>query len=136
MTRIASRCLCLAAGLYLSFGTGVSVAHHSGSKYDFGKLLTLEGTVREFQWTNPHAIIWVNVESEQSEGPELWAVQLTSPGNLRRNGWSHRSLQPGDRVRIDLHPLRDGGAGGGLNKVTIMESGEVLHHFPPRAGSG
>ena len=120
--------------LFLTLIVSASLAHHSGSRYDFDKTITLEGTIQEFQWTNPHAIIWVNVEKDR-EAAELWAIQMTSPGNLRRNGWSHRSLQPGDRVRIDVHPLRDGGPGGGLSKVTMLGTGKILYHFPPRTAS-
>ena len=106
------------------------LAHHSGSNYDFANTVTLEGTVRQFQWTNPHAIIWVDVDSEQ--GQELWAIQMTSPGNLRRSGWTQQSLRPGERVRVVAGPMRDGTHAAGLDFVTRLETGEILHHFPPR----
>ena len=91
--------------------------------------MTLEGTVRQFQWTNPHAIIWVDVDAEQ--GHELWAIQMTSPGNLRRSGWTQQSLRPGERVRVVAGPMRDGTHAAGLDFVTRLETGEILHHFPP-----
>ena len=105
------------------------LAHHSGSNYDFANTVTLEGTVRQFQWTNPHAIIWVDVDAEQ--GQELWAIQMTSPGNLRRSGWTQQSLRPGERVRVVAGPMRDGTHAAGLDFVTRLETGEILHHFPP-----
>ena len=119
-----------AAGVALiGLGSAAGMAHHSGSNYDFAHLVTFEGTVRQFQWTNPHVVIWVNVD--HGEGEELWAVQMTSPGNLRRRGWTQRSLQPGERVRVVAAPMRDGTPAAGLDNITKLRTGEVLYHFGP-----
>ncbi len=57
--------------------------------------------------------------------PETWTVELTSPGNLTRSGWSRHSLSPGDKIEVEINPLRDGTHGGGFRKVTLP-GGEVL----------
>jgi hypothetical protein len=104
-----------------------SLAHHSFAMYDSEKLLLLDGTIKEFQWTNPHAIVWVTGSTSPGEPPELWTVELpTSPGNLTRMGWKRTSLSPGDRVVIEINPLRDGRRGGSFKKATLTSTGAVL----------
>jgi hypothetical protein len=117
-----------------------SLAHHSFSMYDSEKLLQLDGIVKEFQWTNPHAILWVTGTTAPNEAPVLWTVELpTSPGNLSRMGWKRNSLSPGDRVVVELNPLRDGRRGGSFKKATLALTGAVLvaaaRDEPPSAGA-
>jgi hypothetical protein len=59
----------------------------------------------------------------------------TSPGNLTRLGWSEHSLNPGDRVAIDLSPFRDGRHGGSLKKATVLNTARVLTTAPAAAVS-
>ena len=102
-------------------------AHHSFAMYDPDKLLTVTGTVQVFEWTNPHAVIWLMATAPGGQVADRWSVELpTSPGNLTRMGWTKRSLKPGDRVTIALNPLRDGRHGGSLKKVTLLDTGQVL----------
>ncbi len=65
-------------------------------------------------------------DADGRRAAESWAIELTSPGNLTRLGWTKRSLKTGDRVLVDLNPLRDGGHGGGFRKVTLTDTGQVL----------
>ncbi len=127
------RLLAIAAfGLTLAFAPAVSFAHHSFAMYDQAKVLTITGTVKEFQWSNPHSLIWLIAGGLDGKPEDLWSVELpTSPGNLTRMGWSKRSLKPGDQVAIELNPLRDGRHGGSLKKVTISATGEVLTATAP-----
>ncbi len=67
--------------------------------------------MREFQWTNPHAFIHIEVPND-SGGKELWQVELNSPNNLKRQGWKSTSIKAGDAVTLVLNPLRDGSKGG------------------------
>jgi hypothetical protein len=102
-------------------------AHHSFAMYDPDKLQTITGTVQDFEWTNPHAVIWLVANRPDGQAPDRWSVELpTSPGNLTRMGWTKHSLRPGDRVAIALNPLRDGRHGGSLKKVTLLDTGQVL----------
>jgi hypothetical protein len=88
--------------------------------------VTVTGTVKEFQWTNPHVILWVNADAADGAPPAVWSLELTSPGNLTRTGWNRKALSPGDKVVVDLNPLRNGGHGGALVKVTVSATGQVF----------
>jgi Family of unknown function (DUF6152) len=120
--RIATLLLCgalMAAALPAS-------AHHSFAMFDFAKVVTISGTVKEFQWTNPHVVLWVNVEGKDPKNPDVWWLEMTSPGNLTRTGWNRKALNAGDKVVVDLNPLRDGKLGGALIKVNDTTTGQVF----------
>ncbi len=104
---------------------GSASAHHSFAMFDPAKVITLQGRVKEFRWVNPHVSLFVEVAGPESQGG-VWSVELTSPGNLTRLGWSRQALKPGDRVAVDINPLRDGQHGGGFRKATLLDSGQVL----------
>ena len=99
-------------------------AHHSFAMFDQKKELSLTGTVREFQWTNPHAWIHLDVPNANG-GTDTWQVELNSPNNLRRQGWKSTSIKPGDKVTLVLNPLKDGSKGGLFVSVTLPD-GTVL----------
>ncbi|HUK02138.1 MAG TPA: DUF6152 family protein [Steroidobacteraceae bacterium] len=108
-------------------------AHHSFAMFDQSKQLPLKGTVKEFQWTNPHAFIEIDVPN--AEGTvELWKIELNSPNNLKRQGWKSTILQPGDKVTVVINPLRDGTKGGLFVSATLAD-GKVLGD-PTRARGG
>jgi hypothetical protein len=117
------------AGVVLS---GPVAAHHSFAMFDQKKTLTLKGTVTEFQWTNPHAFIHIDVPNG-SGGKVEWQVELNSPNNLKRQGWRSTSVKPGDEVTLIMNPLRDGQRGGLFVSVTLPD-GTVLGD-PTRRGS-
>lgn len=102
-------------------------AHHSFAMYDSTQLLTVSGTVKTFQWTNPHVILWLVNGPDASGTSELWTLELpTSPGVLTRMGWSKHSLEPGERIIVEFNPLRSGEHGGSFKKATLVDSGKVL----------
>ena len=101
-------------------------AHHSFAVYDRSKVLTLKGSVKSFQWTNPHCVIWVLVQPEGGGEPQEWSFETTSPGVLTRGGWTRNSVKPGDRIAVEFYPLRDGSHGGGLDAVTLVDTGQKL----------
>ena len=106
-------------------GGGPALAHHSFAMFDFERTVTLKGVVKELQWTNPHVILWVET-SPAGGAAEVWSAELTSPGNLTRNGWTKRTLKPGDKVAVDISPLRDGGKGGGFRRAVLEGTGQVF----------
>ena len=63
-----------------------AAAHHSFAMFDALKIVQLEGTVKEFQWTNPHAWILLNVKDEQGQ-TVMWAIEMNGPTGLARQGW-------------------------------------------------
>jgi hypothetical protein len=102
-----------------------ALAHHSFAMFDSSKVVTLNGTVKEFRWVNPHVSLFV-LADHAGAAPDLWSVELTSPGNLTRLGWSRKSVSPGDKVAVEVNPLRDGQKGGGFRKLTLVATGQVL----------
>lgn len=101
-------------------------AHHSFAMFDFDRVVTLTGTVKEFQWTNPHVVLWVNAEGKDPKKPDVWYLEMTSPGNLTRGGWSRKACNAGDKVTVELNPLRNGDLGGALIKVTNHTTGQTF----------
>lgn len=99
-------------------------AHHSFAMFDSEEVRTLRGRVVQFRWSNPHVALFVQVDGVAGrEG--IWAVELTSPGNLRRLGWSRTTLTPRDHVEVQINPMRNGQRGGGFRQVTLLETGET-----------
>ena len=97
-----------------------AAAHHSFAMFDQKKIVTLEGKVHEFQWTNPHAFL----EIDDTKGTR-WSLELNSPNNLKRQGWSRNSLKPGDEISVTFNPLRNGKQGGLFNSL-VKADGKVL----------
>lgn len=100
----------------------VALAHHSNAMYQRDKTLDVTGTIREFQWTNPHTFIELTVEG--ASGPENFTIEGPTPGVLRSLGWKFNSLKAGDKVVVRMHPLKVG-HGGGLISVTLQD-GKIL----------
>jgi hypothetical protein len=123
MNRTPIRTL-LAAALLWGVALAPALAHHSFAMFDFAKVVTIKGTVKEFQWTNPHVILWVNAEAAAGEAAAVWSLELTSPGNLTRGGWDRKVLSAGDKVSVNLNPLRNGNHGGALIQVTNETTGK------------
>ena len=110
----------------LVFAAQAAHAHHSFAMFDFTKVVNITGTVKEFQWSNPHVILWVNVPGKDPKKPDLWYLEMTSPGNLTRGGWSRKALSTGDKVEVELNPLRNGDLGGALIKVMNQTTGQTF----------
>ncbi|MEJ1960163.1 MAG: DUF6152 family protein [Gammaproteobacteria bacterium] len=121
--RRLARIRTLLAGAAL-LATGGAYAHHSFAMFDRDKEVVLNGTVHEFQWTNPHAFIELDVPGDKGE-PERWSVELNSPNNLTRQGWKSSMLKTGDKVSVTLNPLRDGKKGGLFVAITLAD-GKVI----------
>jgi hypothetical protein len=112
-----------------------AVAHHSFAMFDQTKEVTLKGKVVDFQWTNPHAFIHIEVPAEGGKGNEVWEIELNSPNNLKRQGWSSTSLKPGEDISLMTNPLRDPAKKGGLFIKLTKADGTVLGEAT-RAGGG
>jgi Family of unknown function (DUF6152) len=88
-----------------------ALGHHSFAMFDQSKTVVLEGTVKDFRWTNPHVFIEMLVKSE-SGADEEWSIEMTSPEHLARAGWRPGTLKSGDKITLNIHPMRDGVKGG------------------------
>ena len=100
-----------------------SLAHHSFAMFDAGKRITVAGTVKEFQWTNPHAFILMMVTNGQGQ-LDQWAVEMGGPGGLARQGWVPKTLKPGMSISVIMHPLREG-HGGQFLAVTLPDGTQL-----------
>jgi hypothetical protein len=101
-------------------------AHHSFAMFDFNNIVTLNATVTEFRWTNPHVVLLVEGSPKPGAPVEVWSMELTSPGNLTRMGWSRKSFKPGDHIELQFNPLRDGKHGGAFKEAKLLATGQVL----------
>lgn len=107
-----------------TLGARVALAHHSFSMFDPKQEQILVGTVTAFQWTNPHT--WIELDVHHPDGRVThWSIEGGSVVGLAREGWTHRTLQPGDRISLVMHPLRSGEHGGSLMGV-VTAQGKVL----------
>ena len=103
----------------LAFLPLAAQSHHSFAIYDSAHQVTIEGTVKEFQWTNPH--VWIHVLVKNDKGvEEEWNVECTSVNFLTRRGWSRQTFKAGDKVSITLSPLRDGSQGGSFRAANSI----------------
>ncbi len=93
-------------------------AHHSFAMFDNEKEQTIEGEVKEFQWTNPH--IWIQINVKDADGKVVeYSIEGGSPNGLRRQGWTRDSFKPGDKVVVKMHPLKDGAPGGSFMSALV-----------------
>jgi hypothetical protein len=103
----------VAGAAVLALAPSAAPAHHSGAMFDQAVTKKLTGTVREFQWTNPHCFIQLVVKDERGQDVE-WSLEMTAPIHLQRLGWRRSSLKPGDRITVTINPLRNGQFGGNV----------------------
>ena len=114
------------AGLgFVLFAALPAMAHHSDAMFDSKKEVVLNGTVKEFQYTNPHSWIQIVVPGDAGASPVEWSIETAAPIVLLRAGIKPSSLQPGDKISLRMHPLKSGAPGGSLVDVTKGD-GSVL----------
>jgi hypothetical protein len=108
---------------------GPSFAHHSAVMFDDAKEVTLTGTVKEFQYTNPHSWLLVDVKNEDGS-VTTWGFEAEGPSTLMRAGIRKSDFSPGTKLTITGHPMRDGRPAATWMKATREDGKE----FNPGAG--
>jgi Family of unknown function (DUF6152) len=104
----------------LALSCSVASAHHSFAMFDLAKEVTVEGVIKEVQFTNPH--VWLQILVKDEKGAETeWSIESGAPGMMLRNGWKPSTLKSGDKVTLTMHPLRNGNAGGSLVRVKVPD---------------
>ena len=118
----------LSASVLLFALADTASAHHSFAMFDQQKSTTLDGTLKELQWTNPH--IWVQVlVKDPATGKDVeWSIEGGSPNGLSRQGWRRSSIKAGDQIEVIIHPLKNGANGGSLMRVSV--DGKVIGNRP------
>lgn len=96
------------------------MAHHSVAMFDHDKVITLQGTVKEFQYTNPHSWLQILVTGDDGRTVE-WDFEAEGPSSLLRKGIKAKTFSPGDKVTIVAHPMKDGRTAGALLSATAID---------------
>jgi Family of unknown function (DUF6152) len=118
--------------LALLVGCGSSAwAHHSFAMYDSHKSVALQGTVKEFNFGNPHTLIVLVVKNGAGTTSD-YTIETNGSFNLAKNhNWNRESLKKGEAVTALVYPLRDGSLGGDLLKITLSDGSELIARAPP-----
>ena len=101
-------------------------AHHSYAMFDKTKRVTVEGTVRDWQWTNPH--IWLELTVVEGGATQYYSLEGAGPSSESRRGWNRNTVKVGDKITVVLFPLKDGRRGGSL--LSITKDGVMLGNLP------
>ncbi|MGH8259333.1 MAG: DUF6152 family protein, partial [Steroidobacteraceae bacterium] len=95
-------------------------AHHSFAMFDHNHQVKLTGTVKYFQWTNPH--VYIQLAAPDAQGHlKNYTIECANPGILDRAGWKWNMIKTGDKITAIIAPLRTGEAGGLLKEVTLRD---------------
>src|SRR5207237_6000394 len=123
-----------AATLFVSglvLGSTSVYAHHSFAMFDAQKSVTVSGTVKQVEYANPH--VWVYLAVMNAKGqPETWGMEGGNLGGLYRMGWYKDTVKAGDKISIDVHPLKDGTTGGQIIRVTTSDGHVFGRGGPPQ----
>jgi hypothetical protein len=114
-------------------GASAAFAHHSFAMFDHVDRVTLSGTVTQFQWTNPHVFIELDVP-DGDKGVKHYSIECASPNVLMRIGWKFSDVKKGDKVTLLINPLKNGSAGGMLETATLAD-GRVMSDGNPPGGT-
>ena len=113
----------LITGLNFLFLSAIALAHHGRASYS-NEEVTLQATVTEFRFVNPHVQIYFDIRNEEGE-IEHWQGELTAPNKLARGGWTKSTLEPGDEIQINGRAARNYGHSVAINEI-IMPDGESI----------
>ena len=109
------------AGIALSLFAVPALAHHSFAMFDHDKTVTLAGTLKEYEWLNPHSWVHVMVTDPATGKIVPYSFEAGSTSQVAARGWKIDSMKPGDKVSVTFHPLKDGSHGGQVLAVTLPD---------------
>jgi hypothetical protein len=101
-------------------------AHHGWAEFDSNSGVTLQGTVTDFHFTNPHCVVDFDVKDEKGQ-VRKWQGEFASPPELTRKGWTAATLQPGDKLTITGHPAKNGALS--IHVTSIQSDGKEPKHY-------
>jgi hypothetical protein len=101
----------------VALGARPVLAHHGGAAFDQAKQQTLQGTVTQLDFVNPHVVVWFDVQNTDGTTTK-WSGWLTAPNKLQRAGWDKRTLKPGDHVTLVGNQQKNGSPVLQIRRVT------------------
>jgi Family of unknown function (DUF6152) len=111
------------------FSAGPAFAHHGASMYNMDRLITVKATVTEFDWANPHVMIYAAAHDHGSV--QNWSVELRgSPSVVSRAGWNKDTIKRGEQLTFVGHPAKNGSDSMRLQKI-VLANGTELNPDPP-----
>lgn len=115
-----------AAATVVMMGGG-AMAHHSFAMFDTEHPVDLTGVVKEWKYTAPHAFIILEVKDADGTS-QVWSLEGVAPSGLIRDGWTSKTLKPGDELQLTIDPLRSGAPGGSwnINRVKFKSGDPVV----------
>jgi len=119
-----SRMMVLAAGLGLLLSTTPTFAHHSTTMYNMANPSTVTGVVKRFEWTNPHAYIYLEVKGDDGK-PVEWAIEMMSLNHLKGYGWSKVTVKEGDTITCTGGAAKSG-APAMLSSLVKLDDGRMI----------
>lgn len=114
-------------GCLIAAAASVASAHHGFAVFDTSSQKTITGTVKTFEWTNPHTWVWLDIPNDKG-GVDTWGFEGMSPNFLGRRGWTRKTLQPGDKITVTYFGMKDGSKGGAFLSCK-RPNGEELKMF-------
>jgi hypothetical protein len=125
-----ARLIAIAAVSAVLFSMPAS-GHHSHAMYDSAQTVVIKGTVKSFDWTNPHCWLYVVVADETGTARE-WSLEMGSTAGLVKEGWRPKTVAPGDTVSVALHPVKgqlqaltEGRNVGSLAAITLPDGTHI-----------
>jgi hypothetical protein len=119
-----SRLLVVLVGLGVLITTTPLSAHHSTTMYNMANPSTVTGTVKRFEWTNPHAYIYLEVKGEDGKVVE-WEVEMMSLNHLRSYGWTSKTVKRGDVMSATGAPAKSGVPSMIANRMKLPDGREI-----------
>jgi hypothetical protein len=104
---------------------GSPSAHHSTAMYDSQNPVTITGVVKKFEWTNPHAFVYLEVKDEKTGKIVEWEVEMMSLNHLRGYGWTSKTVKPGDSLSATGAPAKSGAPSMIANRMKLAEGREI-----------
>src|SRR5262245_5412132 len=112
-----------------------ALAHHSFTMFDKERNITITGTLKELEWTNPHCWLHVTTTDPATGKTVEWSFEMGSISQVVAQGWKVDSVKPGDKVSITGHPLRDGSRGGQYESIKIADGRSFTAPIDPGANA-
>lgn len=99
-------------------------AHHSTAMYDSQNPVTITGAVKKFEWTNPHAFVYLEVKGADGKVVE-WEVEMMSLNHLRAYGWTSKTVKAGEMISATGAPARSGAPSMIANRMKLPDGREI-----------